>query len=173
MTTQERVALFMRTVSMYVPENVFPWLYKNGFFTQAASTMFHGSYDGGLFDHSFAVMDNLRMLTIRNDLKWQYERSPVIVGIFHDLCKIDQYAKTPGGYSFVKSTPIVGHGSKSVVLLSELMELTEEEKLCIRFHMGAFGGKNDWSGYTDAVHRYETVLWTHHADMLAAHVAKI
>ena len=173
MTLEERVDLFRRTVEIYLPDNVFPWLYENGFFTQVASTKFHGSYEGGLFDHSYTVMDNLCKLSVRNDLKWLDERSPIVVGMFHDLCKIDEYACTEGGIMYVRDTPIKGHGSKSVTLLSDLMDLTEEEELCIKHHMGAFGGKGEALGYTDAIHRYPNVLWTHLADMMAAHIDNV
>ena len=165
-----RVELFNASVGQYVSDEVFGWLEKNGFFTQAASTKFHGSYDGGLFDHSFMVMLHLVNLTQDNNLVWQNERSPYIVGMFHDLCKIDQYRKTGEGYVFVRDTPLMGHGNKSVTLLSTIMDLTEEERLCIRFHMGAFAGKEEWPMYTDAIHKYKNVLWTHQADMMAAHI---
>lgn len=48
--------------------------------------------------------------------------------------------------------------------------LTEEEIMCIRYHMGAFCDKSEWNDYTRAVHKYTNVLWTHQADMLASHV---
>ena len=42
--------------------------------------------------------------------------------------------------------------------------------MCIRWHMGAFDDKDNWSCYGNAVERYETVLWTHTADMYASRV---
>ena len=54
--------------------------------------------------------------------------------------------------------------------LSKYFTLTEEEILCIRYHMGAFTEKEEWNDYTRAVNKYATVLWTHTADMLASHV---
>lgn len=53
------------------------------------------------------------------------------------------------------------------------MTLTEEEIMCIRYHMGAFVEKEELRDYTGAVHRYANVLWTHQADMLASHVVGI
>ena len=157
-------------VEPHIPDNILPWLIDHGFFAQPASATFHGAYDGGLFDHSYDVMLNLLILTETNHLVWQNERSLYVVGMFHDLCKIDQYTTVNDRYVFNRDTELKGHGSKSVILLSRLMDLTEEEKLCIRYHMGAFAGKSEWRDYTDAIHRYPNVLWTHHADMLAAHV---
>ena len=36
-----------------------------------------------------------------------------------------------------------GHGDKSIMLLSQFMTLTEEEIMCIRYHMGAYV-RDDW-----------------------------
>lgn len=36
--------------------------------------------------------------------------------------------------------------------------------------MGAFTDKEEWNNYTRAIHKYPNVLWTHHADMIAAHI---
>jgi len=55
------------------------------------------------------------------------------------------------------------------MLLSQFITLTEEEMLCIRYHMGAFE-KEEWTEYGAAIEKYQNVLWTHHADMLASRV---
>ena len=57
-----------------------------GYFTAPASTKYHGNYEGGLFDHSYAVARCLELMTDQMGLVWQDERSPWIVGLFHDLC---------------------------------------------------------------------------------------
>lgn len=51
-----------------------------------------------------------------------------------------------------------------------LIDLTEEEKMCIRYHMGAFTEKSEWEFYSRAVRRYPNVLWTHTADMIASQI---
>lgn len=45
--------------------------------------------------------------------------------------------------------------------------------MCIRYHMGAFVEKDEWRDYTNAIHRYANVLWTHHADIIAAHAVGV
>ena len=75
-------------------------------------------------------------------------------------------------YEYNKKCLIKGHGSKSVILLSHLLQLTEEEMLCIRYHMGPYE-KEEWEEYDTAIHKFENVLWTHHADMLASKVDDI
>jgi len=172
-----RITLFKRALGTRIPESAQAWLLENGFLTAPASTRFHGAYDGGLFDHSLAVTKNLVKLTQRNNLLWTRPESPYIVGMLHDLCKIDQYQKLPEPdgdkvYAFIE-TDEKGHGSKSALYAGRILNLTIEEELCIAYHMGAFTEKECWKDYTDAIHRCPNVLWTHQADMLAAHIDRI
>lgn len=147
-------------------------LQAEGFFTAPASANHHGNYEGGLFDHSFEVAKALVQLTERNHLLWTIPRSPWVVGMFHDICKIDCYkpAIYGEGYEYTDDTLYKGHGDKSVMLLSSYFELTPEEAASIRYHMGAFTDKDEWKYYTRAVKRFPNVLWTHHADMIASQI---
>jgi len=197
MTEQDRIAEFGDLWRNYTDEdfdalivgntNLLKFLSK-GFFTAPASTKYHGAYEGGLYDHSKNVFLRLKDLTEKNDLHWQRPISPFIIGMFHDLCKCDQYKKVdkftqvelPDGtmslaplkttaYEYNTNTLLKGHGSKSVMLLSQFMTLTEEEMLCIRYHMGAYE-KEEWAEFDAAIKRYENVFWTHAADMLASKI---
>lgn len=170
LTMDERILMFMERMSPYVNREMTAWLESHGFFTASASTKYHGSYEGGLFDHSFEVAQTLWKLTKDNNLKWERPESPLIVGMFHDLCKTDSYKSDMAGWTYNNDTLLKGHGVKSVMMLASLMKLTEEEVACIRYHMGAFTAQDEWNDYTRAVHRYPNVLWTHHADMIASHV---
>lgn len=170
MTLADRVSKFDKFMGDLVSDEFRTELINRGFFTAPASTKYHGSYEGGLFDHSFAVAEWLVELSEKNGLIWLENRSPYIVGMFHDLCKMDNYVAEMDGYKYNDAPLLRGHGDKSVMMLAEHMRLTEEEILCIRYHMGAFTEKEEWRDYTRAVNKYATVLWTHHADMLASHV---
>ena len=64
-----------------------------GFFCAPASTKYHGNYPGGLYEHSRNVYFRLKDLTEKNSLQWMRPQSPFIIGMFHDLCKCDQYNK--------------------------------------------------------------------------------
>lgn len=167
-----------------VSDDMMEYLMAYGFFTAPASTKYHGNYEGGLLEHSYMVTKYLLTLTQDNHLIWCKSRSPYIVGMFHDLCKIDQYRHPasdlvvdgmllpdPSKWEYNPDTLLKGHGDKSVMLLSQFYTLTEEEIMCIRYHMGAFTDKSEWNDYTRAVRQYPNVLWTHQADMLASHVA--
>ena len=144
LTTNRRVELFESLMGDRVSKEFKKWLMENGFFTAPASTKYHGAYEGGLFDHSYQVAQVLWDMTDRLNLKWKREESPYIIGLFHDLCKIDSYLTVedePGeimmGTETVKGREVhfeynpncilKGHGEKSVMLLSQFMTLTEEE----------------------------------------------
>lgn len=162
------------------------YLTDNGFFSAPASTKYHGACPGGLYEHSTNVYLRLKWMTETMMLNWQRPESPFIIGMFHDLCKMDQYQEVvddPGKMMFGEEEPkdqkihyeyrkdqiLSGHGEKSIVLLSRFMTLTEEEILCIRYHMGAYQ-QEDWAGFDLAIRKYPTVLMTHTADMYASKV---
>ncbi|MCZ9313173.1 MAG: hypothetical protein O0V67_07325 [Methanocorpusculum sp.] len=171
-----------------VPADLLEWLIGQGFFMKPAAISHHGNYTGGLFDHSLAVMEDLVEMTEKLDIKWTRPESPYIVGMFHDVCKLDDYCDKNAMDTVVMGTgsPISknpdwihnpdrmmkGHGDKSVMLLSQFINLTEEEMLCIRFHMGAYN-TDEWDFYDKAIRKYETVLWTHTADMYASKVQDV
>ena len=144
-----------------------------GFFTTPASTKYHGAYEGGLFDHSLAVTENLVELTEKLDLEWSRPESPYIVGMYHDLCKCDNYVVDPetGKYIYNPDMIIPGHGDKSVIMLSQHLKLTYEEIVCIRWHMGAYETDTKlWNYYGRAIETYPNVLYTHTADMIASKI---
>lgn len=165
-TEQDRIEQFKKTMKYCMP-NRFPegfidTLKEKGFFTAPASIHHHGAYSGALFDHSLAVANSLLSLTKRLELKWQDGRSPLIVGMFHDFCKVDNYTKTDNeAWEYNNATLLPGHGDKSVIMLQQYMQLTEEEMLCIRWHMGAFDDKENWNSYGGSNQFPECALYTY------------
>lgn len=177
LTFQDRIDIFDKLMGEITPKNVRDYLIGNGFFTAPASTKYHGAYEGGLFDHSMTVATLLLDLSAFNKLKWERAESPLYIGMFHDLCKIDQYKNTDVDlnngkliYEWNSETFLKGHGDKSIMLLASLIQLTEEEVFCIRYHMGAFTEKEEWNDYNRAIRKYNNVLWVHHADMIASQI---
>lgn len=176
---EQRIERFRSFMHDCVSEDMIEWLIAEGFFTAPASTKYHGNYEGGLFDHSLAVATELVYFTAELPLGWLDSRSPFIVGMFHDLCKVDIYKKRTSPdprkeneYSYDDRSLLAGHGAKSVMMLSQWMRLTEEEILCIRYHMGAYE-TDDWEHYGKSITKYPTVLFTHTADMVASRVKGI
>lgn len=128
------------------------------FFRAPASTKFHGSYPGGLAQHSLNVYDCLCDILSRPRYKEVYgqeysEESIAIVALLHDACKIGAYQESTRNvkvdgkwetiptYTFDDPVPF-GHGSKSVYMLSAFMKLTRDEAFAIRFHMGFADDEN-------------------------------
>jgi hypothetical protein len=147
-----------------------------GFFTAPASTKYHGAYEGGLFDHSLEVTKTLVELTEKLGLKWGRSYSPYIVGMYHDLCKCDNYIKDFESDKWVYNPNMIipGHGDKSLIMLQKHLRLTDEEIACIRWHMGAYEkDPKMWDYYNRAVTEFPNVLWTHTADMIASHIKNI
>lgn len=145
-----------------------------GFFDAPASMKYHAAYPGGLYDHSCEVTLVLLNLTKKLGLKWERPESPYLVGMLHDLCKADQYAVNEDGSFFHRpNQTMCGHGDKSAILALQLYPLTEEETLCIRWHMGAYTDKTEWGYLGAAIERYPNVLYTHTADMIASKVRGI
>ena len=168
------------------------YLEAAGFYEAPASKGHHGAYKGALFDHSLQVAYELINLTDKLELKWERKESPAIVGMLHDLCKIDAYilvndeeiveTQTLGGeknkvpivtgqhYEWNRQQLLDGHGEKSCILALRYIDLTDEELMCIRYHMGAFEGEKKWEKYSAAVAKYPNVLDTHTADMIASQI---
>lgn len=164
----------LSTLIMSEPEKhrFFDYLVGMEYFEKPASLNHHGKDYGDLFAHSYNVAQTLIYYTTELSLKWLRPESPMIVGLFHDLCKVDNYTWDgrvsencrENSFCYNDKQLMQGHGDKSVILLSQFMTLTLEEILCIRYHMGAYE-KDDWDGFDRAIRHYPNVLYTHTADM--------
>ena len=138
-------------------DSVIDNLKELGFFEAPASTRFHLSCKGGLAEHSMnvyeaAVMLREQIIARKPELEAQLPlESVAICALLHDVCKTDIYKegilsrKNEDGFwekyvgysvDYNNALPL-GHGEKSVILLlSWGLELTPEEMLAIRWHMG-------------------------------------
>ena len=138
-------------------DHVIKELDEFGFFIAPASTKFHLSCKGGLLEHSLNVYEAAlflreQIILRRPDLEAQLPLDSVaICALLHDVCKTDVYKegilsrKNDEGYwekyvgyqvDYTNSIPL-GHGEKSVImLLSWGLDLTPEEMMAIRWHMG-------------------------------------
>lgn len=141
-----------------------------GFFDAPASTKYHGVFAGGLYEHSEDMTKNLLELTEKLGLKWEKPRSPYLIGMMHDLCKCDVYRLQEDGTYAYREGLLTGHGDKSVILAQTIADLTEEEYLCIRWHMGAYDDSKYWNTIGRAIEKYPNVLYTQMADMIASRI---
>ena len=165
-----REEFFQEEFAPILGKDVVKCLIEKGFCSSPASKIFHGSYDGGLFDHSICVTSELIRLTDMMGLAWSEDFSPVKVGMLHDLCKVGSYYKnSDGGYEYLKPSILPGHGMKSTILAQSIIPLTDEEIACIVHHMGAYE-TDCWDEYDAAIRKYPNVLLTHTADMIASKI---
>lgn len=158
------------------------WIEKTDFFSAPASTRFHGSYPGGLCEHSIHVYEELtRLLAVYPEIKPSAE-TVVIITLLHDLCKIGCYeqdirnVKVNGVwtqqpcYKFNEKYPFGTHGGKSVYLIQRYMPLTAEEAVAINCHMGfADKPQGDFS-VSKAFEKYPLAWLLHVADESASYI---
>ena len=155
------------------------------FFTAPSSTRFHGSYEGGLVEHSINVYHCLKDYLERERVKQQYnincsDETIAVVSLIHDLCKINFYsvdfrnAKNADGvwekvpYYTINDTLPYGHGEKSVYIISGFMRLSREEAFAIRYHMG-FSGIEDKNSIGKAFEMFPLAFAVSVADMEATY----
>ena len=155
---------------------------KTDFFTAPASTRFHGSYEGGLLEHSMKVYEILNF-KVKNNVMDVYvpEDTIIISALLHDICKVNFYkvdyrnAKNARGewekvpYYTVDDTIPYGHGEKSVMMITEYMKLTPEEKYAIRWHMGFTEPKENYNTIGSCFKKYPFALLLHEADLEATY----
>lgn len=138
----------------YLMEDLEGW----GFFNMPASCRKHSCYEGGLVKHSLHVCEMAKMLRrqvllVRPDLETLLPLDSVIIAsLLHDVCKAGIYHKITRKqkdetgmwemntiYNIDYSYLPVGHGEKSVImLLRSGVDLTDDEILAIRWHMGGW-----------------------------------
>ena len=179
---KEQFLTLLRTVNREGIENLIEFIEKTDFFKAPASTKFHGNYEGGLVEHSLKVYEILKHKVETNIEPLQVpEESIIIIALLHDICKANFYkvdyrnAKNALGvwekvpYYTVNDTIPYGHGEKSVMMITEYMKLTPEEKYCIRWHMGFTEPKEQYTTLGLAYKKYPLALLTHEADLEATY----
>lgn len=167
-------------------EEIIQFIEKTDFYKAPASTRFHGNYEGGLLEHSMKVYEILKHKVEKAivDLNVS-DDTVIIIALLHDICKVNYYkvdyrnAKNERGewekvpYYTVDDTIPYGHGEKSVMMLTEYMKLTSEEKYAIRWHMGFTEPKEVYNTLGQAFKKYPVALMLHEADLEATYLFDI
>ena len=140
-------------------EDVITDIEELGFFTAPASAGHHLNVEGGLVLHSIntckaalAIWEGMKPL--EPSLATEVKRDSIIIAsLLHDVCKSDIYKRSVKkrknalgqwedceGYKVSYKDFPMGHGEKSVILLlCSGLDLSDDEMLAIRWHMGAWG----------------------------------
>ena len=186
------LAVYHDTIRRDGRSSLLYWLEnETDFFTAPASSKHHLAHPGGLAVHSLNVYKRLLEITARDvfgGTDWTLLAEDVvetvaILGLLHDVCKAGVYHQETKrrknqetgkwedylGYTFRDPFPL-GHGEKSLFLITRHMVLTEEEALAIRWHMGAYddAGKGGSRSMNEAMNLTPGVWRLQEADMCAA-----
>ena len=129
-----------------------------GFFTQPASTKYHGCYKGGLASHSLGVYNlvNQHSKEMMLDEAVTPGQKPlkvsqgniIIACLLHDVCKAGAYLGDKAPYKWNRNHP-KGHALLSLEIVKKFIELEKIEELMIMYHMGVYGlnefyDEDDW-----------------------------
>lgn len=184
----EFLDIFYDNIDRDGADKLLEWIEKSDFFTAPASTRHHSAYRGGLCQHSINVYKRLvKLLEMEYGENWQKKVSPesvAIMGLLHDVCKVDTYVedfrnvKDENGnwikkpYYKVEDSLPYGHGEKSVYIISAFMKLTREEALAINWHMGEYDQRVQNGSYMirDVYYRYPVCFLMHLADLTATYL---
>ena len=167
-------------------DKLIEFIEKTDFFKAPASTKYHGNYEGGLLEHSMKVYELLIQKVKNSPIEINTpEESLILIALLHDICKVNFYkvdyrnAKNEFGewekvpYYTIEDTIPYGHGEKSVMMLTEYIKLTSEEKYAIRWHMGFTEPKESYGTLGQAFKKYPVALLVHEADLEATYFFNI
>ena len=179
---KEEFLKLLRSIQREGIEQLIAFIESTDFFTAPASTRFHGDHAGGLLEHSMKVYEILVQKVKNASIKLDVSEDTLkIVALLHDICKVNFYkidyrnAKNALGvwekvpYYTVDDTIPYGHGEKSVMMITEYMKLTPEEKYSIRWHMGYTEPKELYNTIGVAYKKYPLALLMHEADLEATY----
>lgn len=178
-TVRNEIEYLLKKVDREGIDKLVEFLAKTDFYTAPASTRFHNNFEGGLAEHSLNVYKELKELT---NGAWD-EDTIIVVGLLHDICKVNNYKvemrnkKNPDTgvwfqepYYTTEDLMPLGHGEKSVMLIQEFIKLTKEELYAIRWHMGGYEPKENYSYISAAYYKYPLAVYTHMADLKATYI---
>lgn len=150
---RERFISLLRSTGRVGVGEVLVKLAEWGFFTAPASVGFHNNIEGGLLKHSLDVYDEALKVAGEESAE---DASTILSSLLHDVCKCDNYCMREGRPHHKAPKFPLGHGEKSVIMLLMWgLELTTEEVMAIRWHMGRSvieKGSAEEKEYEEALH---------------------
>jgi hypothetical protein len=182
-TNKQNITMILGDVHREGMSELVEYLEGTDFFSAPASIKHHCAYIGGLAEHSMNVYHMLDILHDRLDIYLPSD-SLIITSLLHDVCKANYYVQEPAWRkddrgkweSYIRwgvndQLPL-GHGEKSLYLVSRFIPLSDSEASAIRWHMGAWTpGMSDYAmsmAYNAAVNKYPLVTLLETADNMAS-----
>lgn len=179
---------------------LYEWILNSSFFTDPASTKYHESYTGGLCEHTLNVYNALTDLVSISGYAFTHESISTVsllhdickVGVYQEAYRnVKSYDEkdvsvaqkwqikhdnlgdfvwvSEKTYIFEDNLPL-GHGEKSLYLVSKFLTLYDDEALAIRYHMGAWD-LDDKRGLSNAFEKSPLTVLLHMADTQATYLA--
>ena len=173
------------------------YLLGSDFFTAPASTQYHCNWEGGLCYHSLNVYETLSELADRY-VPGKYSKSSlIVVGLLHDLAKVNFYEKfimnkkvyTPNGSKhdnqgnfdwFAEEAYKVKdandrflggeHGFNSMIIANRYIPMTYEETLAVLHHHAGLGESKQLFDLSAIMNKYALVPLLHMADFLSTFI---
>lgn len=173
-------------------------LENSDFFQAPASTKYHASYAGGLCEHSLNVYHNMVKFiqsTPNLDPYCYDEDSIKIVGLFHDISKMNIYEPTvknvktycedgdkrdemgrfkwvakPGWATREKRFVYGSHEVTSEYIIRQFIPLNIDESVAILHHMGAMHYDSAKDDIGAVFNQYQLALIVYMADMTSTYV---
>ena len=89
---KEEFINLLRSTNREGIEEVIQFLEKSDFYKAPASTRFHGSFEGGLLEHSMKVYEILKHKVKNSVLDLNVsDDTLIIIALLHDICKVNFY----------------------------------------------------------------------------------
>ena len=173
-------------------------LENSDFFSAPASTKYHAAYEGGLCQHSLNVYHNLvQLCESKQNLDEQCydENSLKIVGLLHDISKMNIYTFTPRNkkvycedgdkkdslgtfkwvteleYALKENRFLYGsHEMNSEFIITNFIPLNIDESVAVLHHMGGMHYDSAKDNIGAVYTQYSLSLMLHLADMISTYV---
>jgi hypothetical protein len=181
-------------------EKLITKLCSSDFFMAPASTQYHGSYVGGLCEHSLNVYRNLvKLIESKENLDEEcYDENTLkIVALLHDISKMNIYQRTSKnekvyctngtksdvlgnfewestlGWKLKDNRFTYGnHEMTSEFIIRQFVPLTIPESVAILHHMGGMSWDSAKDNIGEVYTQYGLATLLHLADMLASYIDK-
>ena len=189
---EEFIKLYKENITRKGNKELLKYLEQTDFFIAPASSTYHLNEEGGLCKHSLNVYYRLNKIlkdefgeNYLNDLQSIDKEGIAIVSLLHDICKANYYklemrnVKDENGkwiqkpYYKIDEQLHYGHGSKSVFIIQQFMQLYLDEALAIRYHMGGmeYPNANFIEPNVTAVYNdFPISIFLHLADLQASYI---
>lgn len=182
-TNFETFKRLLRSTKRHDIDKLIKYLEESDFKLAPASTKYHNSYKGGLLEHSLQVYKEVKKLNQIYNYYGIPDDSIIIMCLLHEIYKINYYSieyrntKTETGnwikqpYYTVTDMYPIGTSEKSIIMLQDLIKLTDIEITNIRNQKGEIYGVNNINNTTKLLDIYPEAMLLQIGKIIATYKA--